>query len=395
MNVLQINKYLYPRGGAETYMFQLGPALEERGVAVKYWGMYSPLNIVDTPKRYLVDEIDYTTMKLGEKLKSSSRTIYSLEAKRKLELLLDDFLPDIAHIHNFNFQLTPSILSVLKSRGVKIIYTSHDSQLICPYHRLYNFQKNEVCTKCVEGSFFNCIKDRCFDGGLFKSALGALESKFYHSVDIYNESIDAIVSPSRFLANLIGQRFDGEIITIPNFTVIPEGRDGDVKDYVIYFGRISKEKGVVDILQCFENARIKLKVVGGGPDSALVSGFEYVELIGPKYGVELFDLVRGSRFTIQPSLGYENCPMAVIESLGCGTPVMASNHSGFLELIDEGKTGWLVDFTRRKEDVIRSIKTAFDTCNEQLRANCLRVYEEKYVHNVHVPKIMDLYKRLL
>jgi len=158
MKILQINKFLYPKGGSETYLFQLSDALKENGIEIAFWGMQDELNIVKDQYNSFAKNINYKESGFSKKITNPISTIYSVENKKRITRILDQFNPDLVHLHNYNFQLTPSILPEIKKRGLKIIQTVHDSQMICPYHRLYNFQRNSTCTKCVTGSFINCIK---------------------------------------------------------------------------------------------------------------------------------------------------------------------------------------------------------------------------------------------
>jgi len=218
MKILQINKFLKIVGGAETYMFQLSKALQEAGHEVKFWGMQDKDNLVCDFPELEAFNIDYSKQGIVKKLSSAASTIYSVSNKTKIAKVLDLFKPDIVHLHNYNFQLTPSILPEIKKRGIKVIQTVHDSQMVCPYHRIYNFQRNEVCVKCVKGSFVNCIKDKCFDGSLLKSTIGALESYYYHGFKYYEKYIDTFISPSNFLACLLSERIRTPITVLPNFT---------------------------------------------------------------------------------------------------------------------------------------------------------------------------------
>lgn len=371
-------------------MLQLSEGLKELGYEVSFWGMKDKLNTVDDTYNCFPDNIDFKLLSGKQKVKALINTIYSIENQKRISIILDQFQPDIAHIHNFNFQLTPSILPELKKRGVKIVYTAHDSQLVCPYHRLFNFQQNKVCTKCVNGSFYNCIKNKCFDASLVKSALGAFESCLFHSLDFYNKYFDMIISPSNFLANHIKNRYKKSIKVIPNF-IVHQPKTTTKEEYILYYGRISGEKGILDIYNAFNELNYKLKIVGSGPDANAIKETKHIEYLGPKYGEELFEIIRKARYVIQPSKGYENCPMTVIESYANGTPVIAPNHSGFLELIDENKTGYLIDFGNTLIDnLIRILDAKTDMSN-----NCTTKFKQEFSKEVHIPKIVELYKGLL
>jgi len=393
MKILQINKFLYPRGGSETYMFELSSALKERGHEIDFWGMEDQKNIVKDKYNSFVKNIEFSTLGLFGKFFNAFSTIYSVEAKKKICIVLDTFKPDIVHIHNFNFQLTPSIFPEIKKRGIKIVYTAHDSQLVCPYHRLYNFQRDETCTKCVDAKFSNCIKDKCFDGSLIKSSVGAIESYLYHGLDYYNKYIDEIISPSKFLAEKLNHLYKKEIHIIPNFVELNLSFSDKKEDFLLYFGRVSTEKGIIDILPFFEKNEIVLKIIGNGPEVDNIIESEYIEYLGPKYGNDLFEYIQRAKFVIQPSKGYENCPMTIIESFACATPVIGTKHSGFLELIEDGKNGFLIDF---KSDIfgvnlLKSIKNYDESFSKASNES----YFNYYTQEVHIPKIINIYKKVL
>lgn len=397
MKILQINKFLYPMGGAETYMFKLSEALSASGHTVKFWGMAHEKNIVDDEYNSFISQIDYNKISTLEKITSSISTIYSIESVKKINRFLDQWLPDIVHIHNYNFQITPSILKVFKSRNIKVVQTIHDSQMVCPYHRLYNFQRETTCTKCVTGSFSNCIKDRCFDNSVFKSVIGAAESYLYHGLDYYNKYIDHYISPSLFLKELVQKRVNKPIVVIPNFVdeLLPDNELLSNKDsYYLYYGRVSKEKGIADIVTIFDSLNLPLYIVGNGDAVADIKESKYITYLGPKYGEELFSLIAKAKYVIQPSKWFENCPMTIIESFSLGIPVIGADHSGFLELISNDITGYRVDFTN-KNKLQAELKKIDTNYNVKLRHQSIEFFDNNLSKNHHLKQLLSVYETVL
>ena len=392
MKILQVNKYLHNFGGAEAYMFNLSDALRLSGHEVELWGQSNKKNI-EVNHNYNIDYIDYKNQDIIQKIKNSFKTIYNNQSRKNIIPLLEEFKPDIVHLHNYNFQITPSILPEIKKRNITIVQTVHDSQIVCPYHRLYNFRLNNKCTKCVEGSFYNCILDRCFDNSLAASTIGALESYYYHNKNYYNNYIDHIISPSKFLADLISNRFNNEISIIPNFFEYNGKIKKDIKEnYFLYYGRLSEEKGVLSLTEIFNKAQIKLKIVGKGPLGKNIDNTKYVEYIGPLYGSELFSLLRNAKFVIQPSKGYENCPMTVVEAFSFGVPVIAPNHSGFKELITNEQTGHLIDFNN-KNQLVNFIRKIYNQDLSQMKKKVLKYYKSNLTKKIHIKKILSIYNK--
>lgn len=399
MKVLQINKFLYPQGGAETYMFQLSNALKEQGIIIEFWGMDDKKNIVKDTYQSFAENISYQNQSISNILSNTSRTIYSTNNRNKIGIILDKFQPDIVHLHNYNFQLTPSILPEIKKRNIKIIQTVHDSQMVCPYHRLYNFQKEKICTKCVSGSFSNCIKDKCFDGSFFKSLIGATESYLYHNLKYYEKYIDLFIFPSNFLAGLIHKKIKNKPFKIiPNFTDKIANLKKNKGDYYLYYGRISIEKGIIELINIFKNLDLQLVIIGKGDQEKelekSIKKYSNIKFIGSKNGKDLFTYVANAKFVIQPSKGFENCPMTIIESFTYKTPVIAANHSGFKDLIQHKKTGFLIDFTdinKVQEQLLKINKENIKI----LSSNIVKEFKNKLHKDIHISKILEIYNQIL
>lgn len=177
MKFLLVNKFLYPRGGGETYTMELGDALKSSGHEVQYFGMYDEQNTMLNDWGIYVSPVDFHKHSLST-LSYPFRIIYSQEAKEKMAALISQYQPDIIHLNNFNYQLTPSIIDAAKEAGVPVIMTAHDSQLVCPNHLLYNPNTDTICMKCVDNDDPTwCMRERCIHKSLPKSILGTIEGE--------------------------------------------------------------------------------------------------------------------------------------------------------------------------------------------------------------------------
>ncbi len=346
MKILMVNKFLYPRGGSESYMLYLGEHLEKMGHQVEYFGMYDEKNTVGNSANAYTQNMDFHSKGLARFL-YPFKIIYSFEAKKKIMQAIDTFKPDIVHMNNINFQLTPSIIYGAKKKGIPVVQTVHDYQMICPNHLLYNFDKNTPCEKCVGGSHINCIKNRCIHGSLVKSIIGVIEAKFYSFLKTYKK-IDLFVCPSKFLENkLISAKefYKGKTKTIHNFIdkekFAKNGKKGE--NYIVFVGRLSKEKGIENIA---ETAKLlpdyTFLVAGSGPDEDMLKGIENIKLAGFLTGDKLTELMGNAKVLLLPSVCYENCPLSILEAHSMGVPVVTMNSGGMAELVKDGVTGSLV-----------------------------------------------------
>lgn len=351
MKILMVNKFLYPNGGSETYMFKLGEYLSSLGHQVEYFGMEHKDRCVSNSAEQYTSCMDFHTANALDKIKYSLKTVYSNEAREKLNIVLDNFQPDVVHLNNFNFQLTPSIIYAVEDfdkrtgRRTKLVYTAHDYQLICPNHMMYT--NDEICEKCIGGNYSNCTKNKCIHNSALKSLLGTIEAKLYNSKNTYDR-IDNIICCSEFMKAKLDTNplFKNKTVTLHNFIDSVDKKQTEKKDYILYFGRFAKEKGIETLINAKE---INFICAGSGPMEEEVNAAPNLTNIGFKTGAELEQLIRGAKCTVYPSIWYENCPFSVMESIMYGTPVIASDIGGIPELIDNGKTGFLFEAGNTKK----------------------------------------------
>ena len=364
MKILMVNKFLYRNGGSETYMLSLGEELTRLGHQVEYFGMEHEGRCVSNSADAYTEDMDFHNSGALKKLKLSLKTIYSKEAREKIRLVLDSFEPDVVHLNNFNYQLTPSIIPEIRKwekdnkRKVKIIYTAHDYQLVCPNHMFFN--NDDVCEKCIDGGFINCTKGRCVHSSLLKSIIGTIEASYWNKNKVY-EQIDTVICCSEFMKSRLDTNpiFKNKTVVMHNFAEHTEVQSTEKEDYILYFGRLSREKGIYTLLDCTD---INLVVAGTGPLEEYVKSDKSIKYVGFKTGEELISLISKAKATVYPSIWYENCPFSVMESIMYGTPVVASNIGGIPELIDDGKTGILVE-PRNSEQLSEAIKKICEDSN--------------------------------
>lgn len=356
MKILMVNKFLHPNGGSETYIFKLGAQLQAMGHEVQYFGMEHTGRIVGNRVEAYTANMDFHGGSKLSKLVYPIKTIYSAEARKKIRLVLEDFQPDICHLNNFNYQLTPSIILEIKKwsrqakHPCKVFYTAHDYQLVCPNHMCRNPQSNENCEKCLSGKFLNCAKDKCIHGSRAKSLIGTAEATFWKWMGAY-KNIDTIICCSHFMKEKLDSNpvFASKTVAIHNFAERPQRISTEKKDYVLYFGRYSQEKGVQTLIEvCKALPEIPFIFAGSGPLADQLSGISNVQNVGFQTGETLQKLIEEARFTVYPSEWYENCPFSVMESQMYGTPVLGADIGGIPELIQVGKTGELFDSGNRE-----------------------------------------------
>lgn len=405
--VLMINKFFYVRGGAEKYMFDLSDELNDRGIDIIPFSMKDSKNRETRYDSYFVNNVSYDgDINIFNKISYGLKSIYSSEARKKIGQLLDVESPDIAHLHNYNYQLTPSILYELKKRNIPVVQTLHDPQVICPHHRLYDFNRNSICEDCKGHKYFNAVKNKCIKSSYLASALGAIESTVYHYLKTYEKNIDLFISPSEFLKDKIIEFgvSPEKIKVIPNFVDSDYWEyNSENKGYVLFVGRLSEEKGIQILIEAMKQVPdLKLKIAGTGPLSSWLEEFvkkenlENIEVLGYQSGQNLKQLLEESMATIIPAKWYENCPISILESYSCGKPVIGSNLGGIPDMVHNGETGLLFE-SENIQDLVSALKYVQENPEEMLNMGkkSRELIETMYNKHKHVNDILKIYKEVI
>lgn len=399
MKILLVNKFHYLKGGSEKYYFELAELLKEHGHTVAFFSMKNDKNINTKEKEYFVEEIDLNS---GSKLKALD-VIYSRTNKKLMEKVLEEFKPDIVHLNNFQRQLSASIIKPIKKRRIPIVFTAHDLQAICPNISMLDGENN-ICEKCVGRKYNNCIKKRCIKHSKLKSILAAIEGHYYKVKKIYNKKIDVIITPSYFYKEKLIK--DGipknKIEAIHNFIDVNlYDLKTETEEYALYIGRITKEKGIFNLIEAFSNIENKkLYIAGEGPEKEKVK--QYIEdnklndkiiLLGFLNGEEVKEKIRKCAFVVVPSIWYENCPYSILETLALGKPIIGANIAGIPELVKDNETGML--FSNR-EELYEKMKELFEKreLTEMLGRNAKNFAKREFSKEEYYNKIYKIYKNL-
>ena len=400
MRILMVNKFLYPRGGCETYMLNLAQELKAKGHEVEYFGMYDEKNTVGNSLGLYTTNMDFHSTGAARFL-YPFKIIYSMEAKKKLGKVLDDFRPDVVHMNNINFQLTPSVIYAVKKRNIPLIQTVHDYQMICPNHLLYSFDEVKPCERCIGGSKFNCFKYSCIHGSKAKSLIGAIEAKLYSVLKTYKK-VDLYICPSRFLEEKLlsaSDLYKGKTLTLHNFIEkkqLPQ-KIAPEKPYVAFAARLSKEKGVTLL---YEAAKLlpqySFVVAGSGPDGECLNDVPNITMKGFLSGDELTSFMANARVMLLPSVWYENCPLSILETHSFGVPVITMNSGGMAELVEDGKTGALVG-EPTPEAVAEAIRRCFEDEEyyNTLKKNCETMRDKIIGVSEYSDIVIEKYKELI
>lgn len=400
MKILLVNKFHWPKGGSEKYYFELGELLKKHGHEVAYFSMEDEKNIKTGDKEYFVPKFDLNN---SSKLKALD-VITNKQNGKLMAKALDDFKPDIVHLNNFQRQLSASIIKPCLKRNIPIVFTAHDVQAICPAITMMDNDK-KTCELCMKGKYMNCVKKSCNKGSKLKSIIGALEGYYYRINKIYTDKISYIITPSEFYRTKFIE--DGvnpnKIQAIHNSI---EMNDYNVKTedegYALYFGRLSKEKGILNLINAFVKTNGgKLYIAGEGPEKETIENIvkknkleDRVKLLGFLNKEQMTEYTRKCKFVVVPSIWYENCPYSILETLAIGKPVIGAKIGGIPELISHEENGFVYETQSELTDYMNKL---FED-DKLVKSFCKKskeLAEELYSREVYYEKLINIYNDVL
>ena len=376
MKILLVNKFHYMKGGSERYYFTLADAFKSLGHEVIFFAMKDEKNIACEQDKYFVSN---ASVKGGIKSKMNMvlHIAYSKEAYKNMKSLCEKEKPDIVILNLVHKQITCSIIDAIKdvNPNIKIIWTMHDLITICPSYTMLDGQGN-ICEKCIHGDFKNCFKNKCIHGSTLMSYLSYYEAKQIKKHKWYNK-VDLFVCPSNFYKKKLEESgyIKSKIVWMRNPLSLDTKYELNDHDdgYILYFGRLSKEKGVRTLIDSIKDINYRLIILGTGPiedelhEYVKNNNISNVEFKGFQQGEALTNYIRNTRCVVLPSEWYENGPYSAMEAMALGKPLIVSNLGGLPELVDDTKNGYIY---KTKEELKDKIQLMINLSKEEYSSMC-------------------------
>ncbi len=403
MKILLANKFFYIKGGAEASFFTTAELLENNRNKIIFFSMNHPKNFSSKYEKYFVSNVDYENNNMKNKISVSLKLLYSFEARRKVENLIKKEKPDIAHLNNIYHQISPSILHVFKKNRIPIIITLRDYKLVCASYLMLNH--GEICEACKNGRYYNCFINGCVKDSKIKSLLNTIEMYLHHKMlNIYN-LVDVFISPSKFLKKKLEKMgFKGKIFYLPNFVEVENFKPKYYwqENSIVYFGRLSKEKGLFNLIEGAKDLRVMIKIIGDGPIKESLKSvcrskkLKNIKFLGYKGGENLKNEIRKSMFVVLPSEWYENNPRSIIEGFALGKPAIGTRIGGIPELIKDRETGLTYE-TGNIEDLRAKIMYLINSPDKivEMGKNARRFVEKELNGEKHYQRLMEIYEQAI
>jgi len=419
MKVLIANHRYVQASGAERYLFNISAELEAGGHEVMPFAMRHRDNAPTPYDHYFVSAIDrrdrlyFSEYRDSPKALAASfaRLFYSKEVERAAEHMARETGADVAYVLLYLRKLSPSLLVGLKRAGVPIVVRLSDYGMFCA--QTYCLRDGRPCTACQSGALMPSVLHGCVERSRAVSAVHAL-AMAWQRARRYFDLVDQFVVTNDFMLEAM-QRAGfpaSRLICIPTFVDTDRFTPSNdaPEDYILFCGRLHQVKGAHVLISALhllkaEGRRTRLKIAGTGQDPAYVEALqrqveeaqlqEQVTFEGQVDPAALPALYQRALCSIVPALWFENLPNALLESLACGAPVIASNIGSLASTLTDNADSLLFpagDAAALATQIARLIDDP--SLRARLAQGARRTAEQRHAPERHVTRLMDLFERL-
>lgn len=277
-----------------------------------------------------------------------TRSPWNAGAAKAARRLAEELQPDIAHVHNTWYALSPAVVRALRKAGVPVVMTVHNYRLLCANAVL--FRDGRPCEDCVGSHPWHGVAHRCYRGSALQSLPAAATIALHHRLGTWRHDVDLFLALNEFSRTLLVRgglpaeriRVKANSVQDPGARAVGAGSSPTV----LCIGRLVAQKGIdllVEAWRCLADSRLKLLLVGDGPlrtdlERRGVPGVRFAGRIPP---AQVRAHMLAGRALVFPSRSYEGQPMVALEALAAGLPVLASNLGGMPELLAPLGSAWL------------------------------------------------------
>lgn len=387
MRVLIVHNYYQRRGGEDEATEQEFQLLKRHGHRVHFYCRHN-------------DEIKtFSVLRRGLLFFEAT---WSLRSYREVKQVIKEFKPDIVHCHNFFPLVSPSVYYACAECGVRVIQTLDDYRLLCPTGWFY--RQGKVCEVCLTHSLWQGVLYGCYHNSRVQTASIALMLATHRLLRTWIRKVDAYIALTEFSRRkfIEGGFSESKIFVQPNFLAEDPGLGDPVREYAIFVGRLSPEKGLDILLESWRSLPdVPLKIVGDGPLRPWVEEYirqnnmKQIELVGFVPLNVVLQYLKGAFFLVMPSVWYETFGRTIIEAYATGTPVIAGSLGAMAELVEDGKTGLLFKPGEPK-DLITKVHYALGRPEELARwgQEARRIFEQKYSSDSAYKNLLKIYERV-
>jgi glycosyltransferase involved in cell wall biosynthesis len=384
MKILFVHNFYQQHGGEERVLEIDIAILKSKGHQVDLFSLDSK-NISSIRKKI------FTAVNLS----------YSKNSKESLFLKLKEKKFDLVHVHNFFPMLTPSVYDACMEADTPVVQTFHNYRTICA-NALF-LRNNAPCTLCLNGSPYQSVLHGCYRNSRLASFPMAHFIQKHRHEDTWNKKIDKILVPTEFSRQLfIKSGIEEKKISVrihslfsdPGF-VSNEYR----KNNGLFVGRLSKEKGILTLLDALERRQFSdsIHVIGGGELSSAVKNKKNILPSGHLPVEDVFSAMKNASFLVFPTECFEGSfPLVLMEAMACGLPIIASKIGAIPSFLEDGQDALLFEAGNSHFLALQIEKIAKSaSLRMQLAKNARKKFELLFSKEASYEQLIETYQSVL
>ena len=385
MKILLVHNYYKQRGGEDESFEAEAKLLKANGHEVQLYTRHN-------------DEIDEMA-----KLKVAADMFWNRRTIRELSKVLSGFQADVIHCTNLFPIISASAYKAAKLFSVPVVQSLRNYRHLCLNSFLY--REGAICEQCRTKSLpIAGITNSCYRNSTVGSGLLAAHNYIHNRRKTVVNGVDLFFTPSQFAREKYVQSgWPAEKIRVkPNFLAdVPERENYD-REFALFVGRLSEEKGVKTLIESWVEHQIPLplKVVGDGFLSAYVEAqardHKNIYSEGRLELQQVQSLMARSKFLVMPSQWYETFGRTMMEAFASGTPVIASDLGAMSELVDD-ETNGLTFEQQNKSDLAKAVSRLIssESLRVQLGKQARISFENKYTAEINHDHLMRIYREAI
>lgn len=388
MKILQIHNYYKIRGGECSVVNMEEALLSKNGHNVQ---------------QFVRDSQNIDNMSVSGKINSFVNIPYNRRIYQDIAQTIKSDRPDIAHVHNVFPLISPSVYAALHDCNIPVVQTIHNYRFMCPNGQF--FVNGHICEDCQSSGFYSALKKKCFRNNRVLSTLYAISISRMWRTGVIQKYITKYIALNYFVAKKLAVSGipDANIEICGNFIEPLASSFSNKKNYILFLGRLSAEKGINTLLHALSKLdNVRLKIAGSGPEESNLKeqAKRYcrnnVDFLGHVSGDEKYKLIAEAQCMIVPSEWYENFPVSVMESLSLGTPVIASNIGGLPDMIEHNVTGLLFK-AGDPDNLAECIKSLLSDSVRltEMSNHATTAAKNKFSPEKHLNQLIDIYQHAI
>lgn len=379
MRILQVHNIFIGKTGEETVIEEERTVLEKNGHSVvQFFKDSSEIGQSGIANRALI----YTRLK-------NSRAI-----GKELSAVIDREKPDICHVHNTFPIITPIVYEVCNKKGIPVIKTLHNYKMVCTNSLM--FRDGQVCQVCLNKSFYNSIKYKCYRASYLATAVQANVLQHHRDMGTWSKRVDAYFCLTEFQKNLLvsGGLPEERMFVKPNFIKEASSKIA-YENFFLFVGKVDDYKGLQDLLFLFQKNTIsKFVVIGKSKNQNVFKQFSNVEYLGEQGRDVVIDHMARCRAVIFPSLYYEGMPMVILEAFSHRKMVISRNRGAMSSMVIENYNGLKYEQVEDLVQIISKLEAEGNLSIELGKKGYLD-YQNKYSEDKGYEKLIELYSILI